>query len=415
MVKLARLAFAEWEARVASRPALLYGYVDDPVLYSLQVRQSFWTHALELALSEAVDTVFSDPAVQSIAPTKSDLVPMILLPDGGGLRMPPRTYIAAMITFPLVLGYLLKQKPTPTSYVAAVCRALEELRTAVRGEDVSTYLVSGIVGISIDPRLSVTMPWGILRAAPDGEIRSTSVFPKQSNCILVEKRKERIKFDRSKTPDHTAQIDEGSFDRQAHLLSLACALASPDSSQPVVALAAWHTRILPFGGSLEVTIPPLPHMPPPVVDITEIRNDLRRWARIVRDSHHTAIAIAERRLVSAIAHRRDADDRLIDAVTVWENLVGSRTETTFKVTLAITKMLESDITKRRALQSQLSKIYNARSDVVHGTPTKDNLDERGKQAIDIAIRALRCVYRQGADFIRLNGEERFRTVILDWR
>jgi hypothetical protein len=81
-------------------------------------------------------------------------------------------------------------------------------------------------------------------------------------------------------------------------------------------------------------MPVLPPMILSIVDIGESKKDLEKWSRVVWQCHNPSIAVAERRLVSAIGRRLDSADRLIDAVTVWENLVGVSLETTFRVTAA---------------------------------------------------------------------------------
>ena len=76
--------------------------------------------------------------------------------------------------------------------------------------------------------------------------------------------------------------------------------------------------------------------------------------------------MAARRLVSAISLRTDRADALIDAVMVWENLVGTTTETSFRVTAALAKLNENDRSGRRDVQKKLQSLYSLRSRVVHG-------------------------------------------------
>lgn len=138
------------------------------------------------------------------------------------------------------------------------------------------------------------------------------------------------------------------------------------------------------------------------------------WARIVDSCHSPAVDIAARRLTSAVAHRIDPSDSLIDAVMVWENLVGSSSETTFRVTAALAKALEPDPGKRRALRKDLAHIYNIRSKVVHGVGVhRPAITDAAKKAVDVAVRALRAFYRRGQEWLALDSTERADTLLIE--
>ena len=70
----------------------------------------------------------------------------------------------------------------------------------------------------------------------------------------------------------------------------------------------------------------------------DVINELEDWARRIASVHLPSINVAARRTVSAIAHRTEKADALIDAVTAWENLVGTESEVTFRVTAALAKL-----------------------------------------------------------------------------
>ena len=85
-----------------------------------------------------------------------------------------------------------------------------------------------------------------------------------------------------------------------------------------------------------------------------------------------------RRLLKAAGERDDPIDVLVDAVVAWENLFGSKTESTFRVTAAVATLLEpSDKEQRDVLQKELSGIYDRRSRLVHGDPVRPASDRRG--------------------------------------
>ena len=99
----------------------------------------------------------------------------------------------------------------------------------------------------------------------------------------------------------------------------------------------------------------------------------------------------------------DRSISLIDALIAWENLVGTTSEVTFRVTVALAKPLEPDPTKRRDLRKELAKIYDIRSRVVHGATVEASvIDKACSDAIDIAVCALHICYRRGREWLSLS-------------
>jgi hypothetical protein len=110
----------------------------------------------------------------------------------------------------------------------------------------------------------------------------------------------------------------------------------------------------------------------------------------------------------------DPSHSLIDAVIAWENLVGTSTEVTFRVSASLAKLCEEDPTKRLALQKELSKIYGIRSRLVHGAlVAPDVLSKASASAIGTAVRALRASYARGREWLALKSEERSNSILLE--
>jgi hypothetical protein len=152
------------------------------------------------------------------------------------------------------------------------------------------------------------------------------------------------------------------------------------------------------------------------VDFGDRIAELEEWARIVDRAHTPSVDIAARRLISAVAYRFDRSDALIDAVMVWENLVGTSSEVTFRVTAALAKLLETDPAKRRDLRKFLADIYSIRSRVVHGVAVDPvSVQKACSDAIDVAVRALRTSYRRGPEWLALNSTERADSILLEWQ
>jgi hypothetical protein len=131
---------------------------------------------------------------------------------------------------------------------------------------------------------------------------------------------------------------------------------------------------------------------------------VEQWTKLLRERYDPTIEVAARRLVSAAGMRADRQDILIDSITVWENLVGARPETTFRLTAALAKLLDDDGKTRRVFQKSLSNLYSLRSDVVHGRkvghktigPAKEKCDTQlaASLALEIAASAFAAVVRR---------------------
>jgi hypothetical protein len=143
-------------------------------------------------------------------------------------------------------------------------------------------------------------------------------------------------------------------------------------------------------------------------------NQVENWCRIVEERHAAAIDVSARRLVSAVVHRLDPADKLIDSVMVWENLVGTRTESTFRVTGALVKLLESDRSKRAALRKELVELYNVRSRVVHGDVVEyRSVADAADRALQYAVKALKQFYSDRASWLSLTSQERADRLLLE--
>lgn len=118
--------------------------------------------------------------------------------------------------------------------------------------------------------------------------------------------------------------------------------------------------------------------------------------------------------MSFVGHRTDHTDALIDAVTVWENLLGTSTKVTFRVTAALAKMLEPVPSKRRELRKTLADIYGIRCRIVHGAAVEPStVSEASKTAVGVAIKALREFYQRGPDWMALGSSERADILLLN--
>jgi hypothetical protein len=145
-------------------------------------------------------------------------------------------------------------------------------------------------------------------------------------------------------------------------------------------------------------------------------DEVKEWHALIGTKHPDSLNIAMKRLLSAASQRTDSNDAFIDALIVWENAFGTTTETAFRVTGALAKLLEpDDMEKRLELQKELANLYGIRSRLVHGAkePTASKSLEYRQRAISIAIDCLRKLYRERPDLLAANSEDRSKRLLLE--
>ncbi|XVQ85047.1 hypothetical protein ACQP2K_40575 [Microbispora siamensis] len=145
--------------------------------------------------------------------------------------------------------------------------------------------------------------------------------------------------------------------------------------------------------------------------------EVRAWSELYRRLNAPEVEridLALSRILRAVAERRDPGDVLIDSVIAWENLFGTREgEPTFRITMSLATLLETEPAAREKLRSSLSSIYRLRSNVVHGSDELGADDyPRCQEALDIAIRSVRTLIMQRPDILRLPDGGRRSTALL---
>lgn len=148
----------------------------------------------------------------------------------------------------------------------------------------------------------------------------------------------------------------------------------------------------------------------------EQASDVSRLHKLVSEKHPESLDIAMKRILSAVSQRWDATDAFIDAVIVWENAFGTTTETTFRVTGAIAKLLESsNLEARFTLQKELKRLYETRSRLVHGAkePKPEESWAQRERAISIAIDVLRELYTNRPDLLSMPSDARGASLLLE--
>lgn len=412
LTEMAVAVFREKKAGGQKPPQWFDPIRSDPVLDAAQRAASI--NVIERSdFREVMKAIFAEEDFAALRPQEGGLDPMLLHP-GGGVRMTSDSIVAGIFSAAFLQMYFLRLSYEEGTYVRSVLENFDELRRALRGERVRAYLITGLAQVTLPEAKQIATPWGNIRPVAPGELPYIEIGKAPTSCILAEQRLFPVVFDRAPSPER--KFDPLDARPNHGLLPLACALASADPRKPAVPLITFSTFLLPFQGSFfgysfAISGPSFNNP----TDLSETIAEVENWARIVNSSHVPAVDVAARRLVSAIGHRIDKADALIDAVMVWENLVGTSNEVSFRVTAALAKLLEPDGKKRSSYRKQLSEIYGLRSRVVHGaTVDAAAINSASTEAVAVAIQALRASYHRGREWLAMSSTERAEAILLEW-
>ena len=383
-------------------------------------------------LARAVEVLSDEPDLAPLISVEGRRDPMIHHP-GGGCAQPFSSLVGSLLISASDQMYVLGLEQSKSSFVRLVLENYEQLRRAARGEQVRAYHVTGFSGISLPEGSHVQTPWGVLRPVPAPLATLISVGPgPATTSILATLRLTPIVISQETDPQFFPHIEQwtSQIERMRQLLPLACALATIDRerrpgenirlsfldrSRRCAPIVTFESFILPLSSghpyySGDRSFSPM------LSDVTvesEQLVEIEEWTHRL-ERHHDTFQVAAKRIVSAIAQRSDRSDALIDAVTAWESIVGTRTETMFRVTAALAKLLEKESSRRAALRKELGKIYDVRSRVVHGELVNSlGVWEAADRAIDVCLRALRALFSRPEDWLTAKSNERADRLILE--
>lgn len=330
--------------------------------------------------------------------------------------------------------------PTMRTFAEAVLDQLALLRRAVRGESVEVLVLVGIAGLKLPGSEALALPWGRLRAVEEkdrqyippglsGQLMTTTpdgsqvVIDYAGDLVLEMNVPYKIELgELGKQPDEgwpLGLVSAETVGRRLESLRLALLLSS-ERTPPPMALSTWRVYLEPLGHGMTSSWSDPRQAPsffPSALTAAE-RDDWRDWVRDVDAQRVPSIDVAVRRTLMAAAERPDPTDALVDAVIAWENLVGSREgEPTLRLSAALAWLLGKDAADRIKIRRQAARLYNLRSDVVHGNRFLNPKEaaERHREALGIAVRALRVVLRERPNLLAdcKDSSERSLHLILD--
>jgi hypothetical protein len=154
----------------------------------------------------------------------------------------------------------------------------------------------------------------------------------------------------------------------------------------------------------------------PIVLSTVEVSSWQEWIKhcVGADLRHLGLAIT--RTLRALTERRDASDTLIDSVIAWESLFGATNESVLRVSASLAKLLHSPGEKRHQARSQYQKIYNLRSNIVHGNKLKatpEQIDEYAQLAASAALEAIGILLTGRRELLAMESADRSVRILLE--
>ncbi|MGH3050750.1 MAG: hypothetical protein ACRDLK_11380 [Gaiellaceae bacterium] len=156
---------------------------------------------------------------------------------------------------------------------------------------------------------------------------------------------------------------------------------------------------------------PMGFMPVPSQALTpDDHRRVHRWAERINGRYHKRIEIAVKRTLASYTRRLDPADRLIDAIVALENLFGAGSgELKFRISSGCAFLLERKAAERPGLQKEIGRLYDRRSDIVHGSSPRDDVHSDARAAGELAVRSLQTLFTKRPDLI--SAKDRTRLLI----
>ena len=216
--------------------------------------------------------------------------------------------------------------------MALALSTLRDRRRLVAGESILVPAWIGFSALPFSAANALEIPQGLLRPAGSGEQEFAPLSFKADAVLETTTEGTLYRDGTDESPSDPHATGQERLNRLAREVVLATALGSPDPVPKSCPAVAWIVEQAPFeGGGAQRPLTPAE---------TPRRNDrltsnelggLRTWANKIDKSDLATVEIAVDRLLRAL-WELEWTDSLIDAVVAWENLVGTRSETSFRVT-----------------------------------------------------------------------------------
>lgn len=357
---------------------------------------------------------------------------------GGGVQL--LMFAETIMTVAWHYAHFDSEKPSFDEYAGAVLNVVRTLKKALQGKKAEVPMRIGLAGVLFPEGVdSLDLGWARIRRADPRDAYFTRRVPVQGqlhhtnaeggnvvidyigNLVLELEVPYRILLqeDGDLTAPWPPEINpSAAIAEPIECVRLAMLLAGVGENS--VATPTWQSVADPLdtGGSISIGwSDPRQGTNLSPVQLTQGQAELwADWAARVHGHRTPQTNVSIRRILRAVSERKEPEDTLIDAVIVWENLFGAGQETTLRITMSVAWMLGTDGDNRKKLFDELKKVYQQRSDIVHGNAKlKTNQTQPyALLAIQISIRLLRIMFKDHPDLLKLKtGAERSALALLD--
>jgi hypothetical protein len=319
----------------------------------------------------------------------------------------------------------------PRALRAALHDVVDIMRRTARGHATTVPVFVGFNNVAIPQGSPVELPWGSIRSITEADFEfvptearpSTLAEPSVLLGFVLETTAryelrilEEFPQEPGNRPVPLRRSQEGvsELDRRCDLTSLAFVLGIV-RRPPIAPIRSWTTMFNPFSLGANTSwrgrvMPPLEFYQ---ADVTQVQT-VQEWLARIQSVDDSKIRIAQRRILSSITQRLDPLDGYVDAVIAWENLFGGESELGFRISMAMASLLASSLDERLELQNEINSEYSRRSRVVHGAdppPLEESIQHRDR-ALELALGALRRIYRDFPGLIPLQARDRTRRILL---
>lgn len=410
-------------------PGLLVKEPDGPLGFPRSLSRAMWQNP---ALQAFQDLARNDPDLGKLFTDENEHsgpVGSVLRSTGSGGGIQLWGLAESLINAGWIAATVIDQHPNVEDFVAAVVKNLEAVRAAINGRPARIPARVGLAGVLLPQSASdMNLGWARLRRSDErdkpyfrtsgkseqltgtNERGETAVINYHGDLVLELDVPYRLAVRDLNIPEPWPEallVSARTVESAVEDLRLGLLLAISD--RRTVIHLSWQTFVDPLSGHRMLGWNDRTQavgLMPTKLKTAELRKWIE-WTQLIHQHRTPSIAVAVRRMLASVAERRTMEDILVDAVIVWENLFGAKTETTLRVCSSLAWLLGTSAADRKVRFARYKKIYGFRSAVVHGAASirQQELQEYALEAVEISMDALRAIFKKRSDLLGLPSSE----------
>lgn len=410
-------------------PGLLVKESDDPTGFPRSLSRAMYRNPANKAFQ---DLARKDPDLKKLFTSENEHsgpVGSVLRSTGSGGSTQLWTLADNLINAGWIAASVIDQHPSVEDFVTSVLDGLGTVREAINGRPVRVAARVGLAGVLLpESATEINFGWARLRRADERDKPYFRTFGQNEQLTGTNERGETAvinyhgdlvleldvpyaiairDLDISEPWPEPLLISARTVESAVEDLRLGLLLAISD--RRTVIHLSWQTFLDPLSSHRMMGWNDLTRavgLMPTKLTTAQIRK-WKEWTELIHQHRTPSVAVAVRRMLASVAERRTMEDILVDAVIVWENLFGAKTETTLRVCSSLAWLLGTSAADRKVRFARYKKIYGFRSAVVHGAASikQQELQEYALEAVEISMDALRAVFKKRPDLLELPSSE----------